>query len=167
MHNHKEDNNQYKINKKPKAPENQTAWNSDSQRIKEKKSTRTTRPLRWQIPRAKSEKPWQGGGPWGWGWLLRWASSKGVANLRGKLRFRSGYGLQRLRRWEKLPVSQKSLLESGATAKQVSCIVPSLAPPGQAAPQPQQRRLPCRGEHLRPHPLTTYQVQRDKEIGPK
>ena len=36
MHNQKEDNNQSKINKQPEAPENQTAWNSDNQRIKEK-----------------------------------------------------------------------------------------------------------------------------------
>ena len=35
-HNQKEDNNQSKINKQPKAPENQTAWNSNNQRIKEK-----------------------------------------------------------------------------------------------------------------------------------
>ena len=34
--NQKEDNNQYKINKQPKVPENQTAWNSNNQGIKEK-----------------------------------------------------------------------------------------------------------------------------------
>ena len=36
MNNQKEDNNQSKINKQPEAPENQTAWNSDNQGIKEK-----------------------------------------------------------------------------------------------------------------------------------
>ena len=35
-HNQKEDNNQSKITKQPEAPENQTAWNSDNQGIKEK-----------------------------------------------------------------------------------------------------------------------------------
>ena len=34
-HNQKEDNNQSKINKYPEVPENQTAWNSDNQGIKE------------------------------------------------------------------------------------------------------------------------------------
>ena len=36
MHNQKEDNNQSKINKQPEVPENQTSWNSNNQRIKEK-----------------------------------------------------------------------------------------------------------------------------------
>ena len=31
----KEDNNQSKINKQPEVPENQTAWNSDNQGIKD------------------------------------------------------------------------------------------------------------------------------------
>ena len=35
-HNQKEDNNQSEINKQPKTPENQTAWNSDNKGIKEK-----------------------------------------------------------------------------------------------------------------------------------
>ena len=35
-HNQKNDNNQSKINKQPKVPENQTAQNSDNQGIKEK-----------------------------------------------------------------------------------------------------------------------------------
>ena len=35
MHNQKEDNNQSKNNKQPKVPENQTAWNSNNQGIKE------------------------------------------------------------------------------------------------------------------------------------
>ena len=36
MHNQKEDNNQSKINKQPKVPENQTACNSSNQGIEEK-----------------------------------------------------------------------------------------------------------------------------------
>ena len=35
MHNQKEDNNQSKINKQSEVPENQTAWSSDNQEIKE------------------------------------------------------------------------------------------------------------------------------------
>ena len=35
MHNQKEDNNQCKINKQPEVPENQTAWKSNNQGIKE------------------------------------------------------------------------------------------------------------------------------------
>ena len=34
-YNQKEDNNQSKISKQPEVPENQTAWNSNNQRIKE------------------------------------------------------------------------------------------------------------------------------------
>ena len=34
-HNQKEDNNQSKINKQPEVPENQIAWSSDNQGIKE------------------------------------------------------------------------------------------------------------------------------------
>ena len=36
LNNQKEDNNQSKINKQPEVPENQTAWNSNNQGIKEK-----------------------------------------------------------------------------------------------------------------------------------
>ena len=36
MYSQKEDNNQSKINKQPEVPENQAAWNSDNQGIKEK-----------------------------------------------------------------------------------------------------------------------------------
>ena len=35
-HNQKEDNNQSKINTQPEVPENQAAWNSNNQGIKEK-----------------------------------------------------------------------------------------------------------------------------------
>ena len=51
--------------------------------------------------------------------------------------------------------------------EQVSCIVPSLAPPPQAATQHSKEVCPALGEYLRPQPLTTYQEHRDKEIGPK
>ena len=34
-HNQKKDNNQFKHNKQPEVPENQTAWNSDNQGVKE------------------------------------------------------------------------------------------------------------------------------------
>ena len=35
MYNEKEDNNKSKINKQPEVPENQTAWNSNNQGIKD------------------------------------------------------------------------------------------------------------------------------------
>ena len=43
LHNQKEDNNQSKINKQPEVPENQTAWNSNNNGIKEtvKKNNQT------------------------------------------------------------------------------------------------------------------------------
>ena len=47
-----------------------------------------------------------------------------------------------LRRWEKLPVSQESSLESRATAKQTIGIVPSLNPPPQTVPQGSKKGCP-------------------------
>ena len=48
LHNQKEDNNQSKINKQPDVPENQTAWCSDNQGIKEtvKQNNKTGKTLR-------------------------------------------------------------------------------------------------------------------------
>ena len=60
LHNQKEDNNQPEINKQPKAPESQTAQNSDNKGIKEKTSRRTTTLVRWWT---NSEKPPQHRGP--------------------------------------------------------------------------------------------------------
>ena len=59
LHNQKEDENQFKINKQPKAPENQTAWNSDNQGIKEKinQTNQTGKADRT----VDSEKPWRDG----------------------------------------------------------------------------------------------------------
>ena len=74
-----------------------------------KKSTRTTRPLRRWTLRADSEKLLVHGGLWGWGWLPRSVGCAGGADLRG---LRGGCVLLRLLRWEKLPVSHESLLES-------------------------------------------------------
>ena len=99
------------------------------------------------------ENPGQCGGPHGWGWLKGPTVRQG--RLSGKLRLRVGCGLQwGLLQQEKLPVSQENLLESGAGAEQGSCIVPSLAPPPQTAPQC-SRGLTHPGEYLKPCPLTT------------
>ena len=71
-------------------PENQTAWNSDNQGIKEtvKQNNQT------------SKNAWWGGGPGGQGWL------------KVKLSLRIDCGLRWLLWWEKLPVSHKNPLES-------------------------------------------------------
>ena len=60
----------------------------------------------------------------------------------GKLRLRTDCGLQQLLGWEKLPVSHE-FIGKWARAKQVCCIVPSLAPPLQAAPQHSKEGCPA------------------------
>ena len=83
-------------------------------------STRATRTVR----QAYGENWRQGSGPHGQGGLNR------------KLRLRADCGLRLgLPQWEKLPVSHEGSLESGARAKQASCIIPFLAPPPQTVPQ--------------------------------
>ena len=95
----------------------------------------------------------QGGRPWGQGWLNR------------KLRLRADCGLQwGLPRWEKLPVSRKSSLEGGARAKQVSCIVPSLAPPPQRAPQCSKEGCPALGIPKAPPPYNLTGVPRQRNV---
>ena len=89
-YNQKEDNNQSEINKQPKAPENQTAWNLNNQGIKEKISQKNKTGTR-----TDSEKPRRRGGPWGQGWLPSLAGFMGGADLRG---LRGGCGLLQLRR---------------------------------------------------------------------
>ena len=86
---------------------NQTAWNSNSQEIKEKVNQNNQ----------TGKTPWWGSGPRGW------------SGLKAKLRLRADCGLQQgLLQWEKLPVSQE-FIGKWAGAEQASCTVPSLAPP--------------------------------------
>ena len=59
-HNQKEDNNQFKFNKQPEVPENQTAWNYDNQGVKET-FTQTSRRGRDRQP--SEQEAQQGGGP--------------------------------------------------------------------------------------------------------
>ena len=123
-HNHKEDNNQSKNNKQPEVPENQTAWNSNNQGIKETVNQinhtgkRETREMRktgqmgwWREPLARQRTTWVGLAERGmetqsWLWTM-----EGVATV------------------EETPVSQESSLESWSRAKQANCIVPSLSLP--------------------------------------
>ena len=60
-----------------------------------KKSTRTTRPVRWYTSQADSENPLGHGGPWGQGWLLSSVGCSGGADFKG---IRGGCGL-----WLRLP----------------------------------------------------------------
>ena len=97
MHKQKEDNNQSKINKQPEVPENQTAWNSENQGIKEtvNKNNQTCKKGGWRETAAKQLMVWAGLAEQetetqSWLWTM-----VGVAT------------------WEKLPFSHESLLESG------------------------------------------------------
>ena len=97
-----------------------------------KQSTRPTKPVGGRLANGRPKNPWQGSKPSGRGWQ------------KGKLRLRADCGLQQgLQRWEKLPVSQEGLLESGTRAQQASCILPSLAPPSQTAPQHSKEGCPA------------------------
>ena len=59
------------------------------------------------------------------------------------------------------PSLTREFIGKWARDKQVGCVIPSLAPPPQAAGSI-ARRLLCPDEYLRPCPLTTEQVHRDK-----
>ena len=61
-HNQKEDNNQSKINKQPEVPENQTAWNSDNQGMKERvnQTNQTGKMGGWREPTGKLQTLWVG-----------------------------------------------------------------------------------------------------------
>ena len=86
-----------------------------------KESTRPTKLVRW----VDGENPQESCRLCGWGCPNRkWDSELTVDYW---------WGLQGLLQWEKPPFSQEGSLESGARAKQASCIVPSLAPPTQTA----------------------------------
>ena len=124
MHNQKKNNNQFKNNKQPEVPENQTACNSDNQGVKET-FTQTGRRGRDRRRAAK----WRGH-------LARqWTMLKRQGWLNGKLRLKASCKLWQGLPWqEKFPVSHESSLESGARAEQESGIVPSLTPPPQIAP---------------------------------
>ena len=66
--------------------------------------------------------------------------------------------------WEKLPVSNEGLLESGARDEQVSCIVPSLAPPPQRAPQCSKEGCPALGIPKAPPPYNLTGVPRQRNV---
>ena len=108
-------------------PENQTAWNSNNQGIKEtvNQTNQTSKTGRWREPEVR--------------WQTLWA---GLAEQETDSELTVDYG-GGLPWWEKLPVSQEGLLESGASAQQVSCFVPSLAPPPQAALQGSKEGCPA------------------------
>ena len=57
MKNQKEDNKQCKIDKQPKAPENQTAWNSNNQGIKEtvRQNNQTGAPRQRNVAQMKEQ----------------------------------------------------------------------------------------------------------------
>ena len=106
-HNQKEDNNQSKINKQPEVPENQTARNSDNQGIKEtvNQTNQTSKTGRQKEPAARQ-------------WTVQ------VGLLDRKLGLRVDCGLQWLLRWEKLPVSHESALESGLESSRQAALFP-------------------------------------------
>ena len=98
------------INKQPKAPENQSAWNSDNQGIKEKinQSNQTSKSDLESQLRKNAERWLRGRVDCG----ARWAESGG-ADLRGKLRLKADCGLRLgLPQWEFLPARQESSLKS-------------------------------------------------------
>ena len=104
------------------------AWNSDNHGIKEtvKQNNHTGKV-------ADGEKLQQGGGPCRPGWLN--------GKLRNEsTRLRADCGLWQLPQF--LPVRQE-FFGKCAREEQVSCIVPSPAPPPQAAPQCSKKGCPA------------------------
>ena len=77
-HNQKEDNNQSKFNKQPEVPENQTAWNSDNQGIKEK-INQNNQTGKMVDCTGQGRKTALSRRPWGRGWLQH---SDGLHRLR-------------------------------------------------------------------------------------
>ena len=63
MHNKKKDNNQFKNNKQPELPENQTARNSDNQGVKETFTQTNRRAGDRKVRQPSGEDTQQGGGP--------------------------------------------------------------------------------------------------------
>ena len=86
-------------------------------------------------------------------------SCEGGTDLRGKLRLRADCGLRLgLPRWEKLPVSQESSLKSALERSRLAALFPLWPLPHRQHHSAARRVALPWGEHLRPCPLTTYQV---------
>ena len=145
-------------------PENQTAWNSNNQGIKE--TNRTTRLVTQPIKRtcgkagdcvgwAGWEKPQQGCGLCRQGWL------------NGKLGFRADCGLGRGCCGGRNSQSHQSSLESRLETSRWAALFPLCPQPHRQPHWAGTGGLPCPGEYLGPRPLTTYQLCQDKEIWPK
>ena len=121
-----------------------------------KQSTRPTRLVR----QTNRENLRQGCGPHGRGWL------------NGKLRLRADCGLCGVGVVRVAPIGETSSLTPGflgkwASARHVSCIVLSLAPPPQAARSAARRIAPPQRIPKAPPPYNLSHVHQDKEIGPK
>ena len=148
LHNQKEDNNQSKINKPPKVPESQIAWNSANQGIKEK--TRTTRLARWD--HAGWLKNCGQAAALGVGLSADSMGYTGGADLRGKLRLRADCGiLIGLPQWEKLPVSQECPSESAPEPSRWAALFP-LWPLSKRQPRSAARRVALLGWMLKVPP---------------
>ena len=136
----KDTNNQSKTNKQPK-PQKIKLHETPTTKELKKKSTRTTRQVReWTIG-ADSEKPWQHSRPWGWGWLPSWVGCVGGADLRGKLSWL--WAMAGVAAVGDTPSLTWEFLEKCARDEQVSCTVPSLAPPPQAELQHSKESCPA------------------------
>ena len=156
----KEENNQSKINTKPEVPENQTAWKSDNQGIKEK-TTWATRLVRW-TPQETQEN--RGKVAEGQGWLPSPVCCKEGTDLRGKLRLRADCGPRLgLPWWEILPVWQESPLESLLEMSRRAALFPLWPLPHRQL----TRRVALPRWIPKAPSLTTYQVCQDEEIWPK
>ena len=142
LHNQKRVTTNLKSINNQKCQKNQTAWNSDNQRIKETVNQQPDENLRWDS------------GLWGQDWL------------NGKLRLRADCELWRLPWWEKFPVSHESLLESGARDKQASCTLPSLAPPPQVVLLHSKEGCPALVNTQGPAPLQLNRCAKTKKYDP-
>ena len=148
-------------------PENQTAWNSNNQGVKETftQTSRRGRDGRWGLSR---EDVQQGSRPQGWdraGWMGNWRLKASCKILWG------------LPREEKLPVSKESSLESRARVEQASGMVPSLNPPHKAAkrvalsrwipkaPPPSNLSAASRQRNMAQISETTEHSHRTKQLG--
>ena len=74
--------------------------------------------------------------------LEDWVGEAWLADWETRLKMPRCKKLWALWRWEKLPVSQESSLESGTRVEQVSSIVPSLTSPPHTVPQRRKESCP-------------------------
>ena len=118
-------------------PENQTAWNSDNHEIKE-----TVKQNNQTCKVADGEKPRWGSGQWDHG-VQAGCSEAGGADLRGNWDSELTVDYGSCQVMGETPILTWEFIEKCSRDEQVSCIVLSLAPPTQAAPQHSKEGCPA------------------------